>query len=137
MIDKDIFKILIADDQSILRQRLKSFILAYMDDANILETEDVPSTLALARVENPQVIILDLCMPGGGGFHTIPTLKQLQPAPVVIILTNYPYPQYRQGCLQSGADYFLDKSSEFELIPEILQKIRSERNGLSLPNQTV
>jgi len=35
-------------------------------------------------------------------------------------LTNYPYPAYRQKCLQAGADFFLDKSTEFDQIPELI-----------------
>jgi DNA-binding NarL/FixJ family response regulator len=90
----------------------------------------------MTREVKPHVIILDISMPGGGGFRAIKTIKQQQPTPVVIVLTNYPYPQYRQRCLENGADYFLDKSSDFERIPELLQKIRNEGSDLHLTNQT-
>ena len=136
MTDEGIFKILLADDQPIIRQRLKSLILTCIGSANFSEAGDTPSTLAITREVKPHVIILDISMPGGGGFRAIKTIKQQQPTPVVIVLTNYPYPQYRQRCLENGADYFLDKSSDFERIPELLQKIRNERNGLHLTNQT-
>jgi len=43
-------------------------------------------------------------------------LKREKPAPAVIILTNYPYPQYRQKCLEAGADFFFVKSTEFDQI---------------------
>ncbi|MCJ7533212.1 MAG: response regulator, partial [Anaerolineales bacterium] len=126
MTDEGIIKILLADDQPIIRQRLKSLILTCIGSANISEAGDTPSTLAITREVKPHVIILDISMPGGGGFRAIKTIKQQQPTPVVIVLTNYPYPQYRQRCLENGADYFLDKSSDFERIPALLLEICNE-----------
>jgi len=40
-----------------------------------------------------------------------------------LICTNYPYDQYREECLAAGANYFLDKSAEFEKIPGILSEL--------------
>jgi len=44
--------------------------------------------------------------------------------PRVIVLTNYPYPGYRQKCLQAGADFFLDKSAEFDQIPALFERLK-------------
>jgi DNA-binding NarL/FixJ family response regulator len=70
----------------------------------------------------PDVVILDIWMPGGSGIDVLQTIKQDEPAPVVIVLTNYPYPAYRQKCLQAGADFFLDKSTEFDQIAELFER---------------
>jgi hypothetical protein len=43
---------------------------------------------------------------------------------MVIMLTNYPYPQYRKKCLGLGADYFFDKSTEFEKVTELFKQLR-------------
>ena len=54
-------------------------------------------------------------------------LKKLRKSariPITVVLTNYPYPHYRKKCLEAGAKYFLDKSTEFSKIPEILEKIQ-------------
>ena len=42
---------------------------------------------------------------------------------MVIMLTNYPFEQYRRECAEAGADYFLNKSTEFEKINEILARV--------------
>ena len=47
----------------------------------------------------------------------------IRPSCVVIIFTNYPYPQYRKKCMEAGADFFFDKSMEFEKIPEVLGQL--------------
>src|SRR6266853_1988886 len=49
----------------------------------------------------------------------------------ILICTNYPYPQYRDECIAAGADYFLDKSSEFEKIPEILRGLSKRPTGVT------
>jgi DNA-binding NarL/FixJ family response regulator len=41
---------------------------------------------------------------------------------MVIMLTNYPYPQYRKKCADAGADFFFDKSTEFDKIAEVFKK---------------
>ena len=40
-----------------------------------------------------------------------------------MILTNFPYPPYRKKCADAGADFFFDKSTEFDKIPEVLKKL--------------
>jgi len=68
-------------------------------------------------------VILDIRMPGGSGIDVLEDIKKINAAPIVIILTNYPYPQYRKKCMAAGADYFFDKSSEFEKVTEVLKKL--------------
>jgi DNA-binding NarL/FixJ family response regulator len=87
---------------------------------------------AIQRLK-PDVVILDIHMPGNSGFEVLQNIKQDQAAPMVIILTNYPYSVYRQKCLQAGADFFLDKSTEFDQIPELLEQYkRSSKSGSAL-----
>ncbi len=126
---QETFSILIADDSAMLRQRLKALILARIANACFDETGDALTALALAQATHPLATILDLRLPGGGGLRAIQTLKQQHLTSALIILTNYAYPQYRQQCLENGADYFLDKSSDFEHIPEILQQIWSREHS--------
>jgi DNA-binding NarL/FixJ family response regulator len=50
-------------------------------------------------------------------------MKRERPAATVIVLTNYPDPQYREECLDAGADYFLHKATEFDKVGEILGRM--------------
>jgi len=72
---------------------------------------------------NPDAIILDLQMPGGSGLDVLRAIRQSHPSPWVLVCTNYPYPQYREECMAAGANYFLDKSAEFEKVPDILRDL--------------
>ena len=60
----------------------------------------------------PAVLILDMAMPNGNGLDVLKAVKQQPSAPLVIVLTNHP--AYRQRSLDAGADYFFDKSVDFD-----------------------
>jgi DNA-binding NarL/FixJ family response regulator len=62
-------------------------------------------------------------MPGGSGLDVLRDIRTDHPHICVLMCTNYPDPQYREECLGAGADYFLDKSAEFEKIPAILRQL--------------
>ena len=70
---------------------------------------------------HPDVVILDIRMPGGSRIDVPQAIKREDQVPTVIMLTNYPYPQYRKKCMDLGADYFFDKYSEFEKVMETLE----------------
>src|SRR6188474_3475038 len=117
------FNILIADDSVLLRKRLIALLNENDWKGHIFESRDVPSTLAALKKHHPRVIILDLNMPGGGGYRALKQIKSIEQAPIVIVFTNYPHSVYRERCRAAGAEYFLDKSSEFRLIPGLLAGI--------------
>jgi CheY-like chemotaxis protein len=71
----------------------------------------------------PDAVLVDLRLPDGDGFEVIRAAKALTPAPVVVVLTSYAYPQLRARGLAAGADWFLDKSTEFPRVPGILASL--------------
>ena len=72
----------------------------------------------------PDVLILDMSMPGGSGYDVLQAVKQGPSSPLVIVLTNYP--AYRQKCLAAGADYFYDKSAEFDQFLVLLERLKKD-----------
>ena len=95
------------------------------------QASDAPEALeAIGRLK-PDVVILDIRMPGGNGIQVLEVIKGNEAAPVVIMLTAFPYPQYREKCLKAGADYFFDKASEFSRVPEVLKQLQAKTAGAS------
>ena len=88
------------------------------------QAETVAEAISAIEKLQPDVVILDIRMPDGNGIEVLQTVKQGGSGPMVIILTNYPYPAYRQKCLQVGADFFLDKSTEFDQIPKLFGQFK-------------
>jgi len=117
-------KAFIADDSLIVRERLVTMLDELAGIEIVGQAESVAEAISAIQRLRPDVVILDIRMPGGSGVDVLERVKQDKGAPIVIILTNYPYPGYRQKCLQAGADFFLDKSTEFDQIPKLFEQFR-------------
>ena len=116
-------KLLLADDSPLLRENLQKLMRAVDAINHIYESEDVPATIEAIDNHQPEVIILDLKMPGGSGFDVLEHLRQLQSSPIIIVLTNYATDYNREKCIRLGAKYFFDKSNEFEKVIEVLKSL--------------
>lgn len=90
-------------------------------------------TVAVARIvfhtQRPDAVVLDLGLAGGEAVAFLAEIKQVRPACVVIMLSNPALPESRDYCRQLGADYFFDKSREFERVPEVLMALRRGTAG--------
>ncbi len=115
-------KVFIADDSLVVREHLVTMLDELPRIVTVGQAETVAKAINGILELQPDVVILDIRMPGGSGLDVLQRVKQSEVAPIVIILTNYSYPGYRQKCLQAGADFFLDKSTEFDQIPELLAR---------------
>jgi len=120
--------VFIADDSLIVREHLVTMIEELAGIDIVGQAENVAEAISAIRKLQPDAVILDILMPGGSGFKVLQNIKQAGAGPMVIILTNYPYPVFRKKCLQAGADFFLDKSTEFDQIPALFERFNRERN---------
>jgi DNA-binding NarL/FixJ family response regulator len=116
-------KVYIVDDSSLLRDRLKTMLLA-SDGVEITGEADNPHDAGedILRL-NPDVVILDIRMPRGSGIDLIETIKSVNLFTVIIVFTDYPYRQYKKKCMSLGADYFFEKSEDFQEIPKTLEQL--------------
>ena len=117
-------KVFIADDSLIVREHLVTMLDELAGIEIVGQAENVAEAISAIRNLQPDVVILDIRMPGGSGIDVLQRVKQDEAPPIVIILTNYPFPGYRQKCLEAGADFFLDKSTEFDQIPELFEQFK-------------
>lgn len=116
-------KIFLVDDSVVIRQRLKR-LLADMNQVTVIgESGIVQEATDAIFKQKPDVVLLDIHLLDGSGIDVLQNLKKFKPAPAVIILTNYPYPQYRQKCLEAGADFFFVKSTEFDRVVPALEEL--------------
>jgi len=117
-------KVLIVDDSQIVCERLRS-MLTEIDKVDVrLANQDAQAVVALLQQALPDVVILDLMLEDGPTFRLIRDAKSIDPDITVIVLTNYAFNSYRQKCLAKGADYFFDKSSEFDQVVDIIEQMR-------------
>ena len=105
--------VLIADDSAVVRSHLVEMLGQIEDVEIVAEAEDTRSAVAQVQAHRPEVVVLDIQMPGEGGVFVLRQIKHLLPDTHVLMLTNHADPFYRRRCLKEGADAFFDKSTEF------------------------
>jgi len=100
----------------------------------VTQAENAQKAISTYQTIRPEVLILDIRMRGANGIEVLKHVKSGQNAPKVIMLTNYPYPQYEKKCFEEGADYFLDKSKEFDELNEIIRSLVKESGVIPQSN---
>jgi YesN/AraC family two-component response regulator len=107
-------KIVIADDSSLWRDRIKSALIGCDCISMIYEARNGLEALRLIRETESDVAILDICMPEMNGIEVLMKVRELKIKIIICMLTSYPYPQYKKRCMEEGADYFLSKTEDLE-----------------------
>lgn len=117
-------KVFIADDSSEIRKRIIAMLSDLVERIEMIgEAENVQDAINSIHEFEPDVVILDIRMPGGSGIDVLKKIKKKNEVPVIIILTNYSHSQYRKKCMEAGADFFFDKSRDFEEIVKVVSGI--------------
>jgi len=123
-------KVFVADDSTPVRERLVALISEIEGVEVVGQAGDAHEALEAIHRLRPDVVILDIRMPGGNGIQVIEAIKKKDAAPVAIILTAFPYPQYREKCLEAGAEYFFDKATEFERVAQVIKQLVEQSRSL-------
>ena len=122
-------KVLIADDSELLRERLKGLLKNFEFVYVVGEAGNGTEALKLIRETDPDVAILDIRMPEISGIVVLSKIRENGLRPKIIILTNYPYKQYKDRCLAEGADYFFDKNHDISELTEMIAGLANEMKG--------
>jgi len=118
-IRSDMKRILIVEDNAFFLQFLKEALLARLPSIDILEARSGEEALQRIETLSPDAIFMDLRLPGANGLDVTRKIKAQYPDIIVVILTNYDLPEYREAATQSGADHFLSKDSFLKMINSI------------------
>ncbi len=117
-------RVLIVDDSDLIGKRLQEFLSQCEAVKLIGQTYNIYEGRKTVEAEHPEIVILDIGIPGGSGMFLIPEIKKINSNTVVIMFTNYAHSIYRKKCKELGADYFFDKSTESELLMDLLENYK-------------
>lgn len=123
-------KIVIADDSSLLRDRIRSLLNSIDDNLEVYEAENGQEALQLLREKKPDLAILDIRMPEMNGIEVLKKISELGLKLKVCMLTSYPYKQYREKCFAAGASYFFDKNQSMDELMEVVSTLANEKEGI-------
>lgn len=123
MQDKRPTNVFIVDDSVSIRVRLAQ-LLGGMPGVNVVG-EAGSATEAIAGILriHPDSVLLDLNLMGSTGLDVMRKVRTHAPDVAFVVLTNHFEPQYRDACFEAGARFFLDKSRELHMVPEVIQQI--------------
>jgi two-component system response regulator EvgA len=124
-------KIVIADDSSLLRDRIKSLLNGLNNNSMVYEASNGAEALQIIREKEPDLVILDIRMPEMNGIKVLKRIRELKLKVKVCILTNYAYPLYKLRCFEAGADFFLRKTEDFEEIEIIVGDMLRDKLKMS------
>ncbi|MGD9290839.1 MAG: response regulator [Desulfobacterales bacterium] len=113
-------KVLLVDDEREFVQTLSERLI--MRDMGSAVAYDGESALALIKEDEPEVIIVDLKMPGVDGIEVLRKVKKNHPQIEVIILTGHGHEEDRQLCMELGAFAYLQKPLDINVLSETIQK---------------
>ncbi len=119
-------RVLIADDHALVRSALKSLLEAQPDLEVVGEAEDGAAALECCRRLAPDVVIMDLAMPGRGGINATDDLRREMPGTKVLVLTMHDDDAYLRLARLAGAAGFVLKKS---LATELIRAIRAVAAG--------
>ena len=104
-------KVLIVEDSTLYRKLLKDTLLSKFSSFEISEAANGEEALLKSNSQLPELIFMDIKLPGENGLEITAKIKAKYPDVIVVMLTSYDTPEYRDAAVQAKANYFLSKGS--------------------------
>ena len=121
--------ILVVEDYDDIRGMLK--ILLESEHLHVLEAASGPEALSVIKTERPDVVLMDLGLPGFDGFETIRRIRKIdgfQNTPIIVLSAHSEQSNY-ESAFRAGTNYFLTKPVDFDELETLLQQILANGNG--------
>jgi DNA-binding NarL/FixJ family response regulator len=120
-------KTLIVEDNSTFRRSLKEVLCTRLPSIDVEEAADGKEALQKIADHVPEIVFMDIKLPGENGLQITKKVKAKYPEIIVIIFTYYDLPEHREAALQCGANHFLSKGTSTQEVVELVQSILSEK----------
>ena len=104
-------RVLVVEDSTIFRTLLKETLQSRFPSIEILEAADGEEAMKEITAHPPDLIFMDVKLPGENGLDLTAKIKAKYPGMIVIVLTSYDTPEYREAALKAKANHFLAKGS--------------------------
>ena len=112
---------MIVDDSLPVRKYVRELLVEHRDLILVGEAENISEGLQLVIETKPNVLILDINLPGGSGLILLSSVKALKPECKIIMMSNQADSNIRREAKSLGADHFLDKAFEFEQLIDAIR----------------
>ena len=120
-----LMKVFVVEDSAAVRERLVEMIEADGQHTVVGQAATYDAAVAGIAATKPEVGIFDIKLERGSGIEALAAARKCIPTLVGIVMSNYATAQHAKASADAGAAYFLDKSSDFERISEILSSLHA------------
>jgi DNA-binding NarL/FixJ family response regulator len=124
-------KILIADDHVLIREGLRKILKEAPDMSVISEAQNAREVFERLKEETPDVVVLDISLPGKSGLEILKDLKQEKPDLPVLILSMHPEDRFAVRALKAGAAGYVTKESAAQDLIKAIRKVVQGRKYVS------
>lgn len=119
--------VFLVEDAPQVRQRIAETLSALAQVRVVGEAGDTATALAGIAASGADVAVVDLRLADGNGIGLLAALSREQPAVVTMVLTNHSGPPFKAACDAAGADFFFDKTSEFDAACRTIESLVNRR----------
>ncbi|HNU70233.1 MAG TPA: response regulator transcription factor [Thermodesulfobacteriota bacterium] len=118
---------LLVEDNVLFRQSFKEALLTYFPGMQVEEASDGREALEVVQQRSPQLIFVDLKLPGENGLELTKKIKQIDSHAKIVILTAYAAPEYHAAATEAGALCFAIKGSlDMEHVAGLIRELEIE-----------
>ncbi len=114
--------ILVEDDYG-FRQSLKKILSSRYPFMHVVEAEDGKEAIRKIDLSPPDLIFMDIRLPGNNGLELTHAIKTRYPGMIVIILSNFDLSEYRETAYRNGADYFISKDAPMGEFLSVVEQV--------------
>jgi DNA-binding NarL/FixJ family response regulator len=118
---------MLVEDNSSFRQLVKNDLQSQFPSMNIIEAGDGNQAFQKIDSHHPNLIFMDIQLPGENGLELTRKIKADHPEIIIIILTSHDLPEYREAAMENKANYFLSKDSKTSEIFKLVKSILLEK----------
>jgi DNA-binding NarL/FixJ family response regulator len=126
-------RIVLADDHAVLRQGIAELLSSQADLQVVGEAVDGQQAVELARALQPDVVVMDMQMPGMSGFEATRRIRAAQPAVRIVILSAFNDEQYVYAAIQAGASGYLIKTAPISRLEDAVRRAHGGQLDIELP----
>jgi two-component system response regulator NreC len=116
-------RVLIVDDHALVRTGISLLLQGESDMEPVGEAGSTAEALRLARELSPEIVLLDVTMPGGSGLDSISSLMEAAPGTKILMLSMHEDPTYVRAALEAGASGYVVKDAAFQELIEAIRRV--------------